>query len=280
MLAFWLPVLVSDAVDLRRAPDLAMIAVQGPRPSECLGANWTPGESGFWDRARASDVARYCLLLARGYARLEREPLRALEAAQLAERLAGRRAAVLSLMGRAALRLGRAEDAWAWLSAARQVDERAFAGPAALHDFARAASLRDASEQALLAYRDLVARVELVADPVTRQCIYIEAAAHALAHGKAGVDEALGYLGEAQRAGTSVGFADWTLALGALALDRDGQSERAQTLLARLGDRESLEQSVTQGAFPIPTLPTAERQNLRAFLLGRTDSTPAHGPAR
>src|SRR5258706_15799622 len=91
--------------------DLAAAATASGRPPECVPV--TRGQASIWAMARQPKLARYCQLLARAQARLDGETDAALVAARAAEEILPGRAAAMVAIGRAALRLGKLNDALA-----------------------------------------------------------------------------------------------------------------------------------------------------------------------
>jgi hypothetical protein len=177
------------------------------------------------------------------------------------------------LAGRAELRLGHAPRAYELLSAALTADAQALADPKALHDYARAASLANQPVEAVRAYRALISRAALLDDTHERTIARIEAAAHVLGRGPAGVDEALGYLSQARQ--QAFGLGPWIQALRALAWQRSGRSERVAGL-PRVAALQSLGPGIDRD---LPLIPAPELAALRALLSSNGASTPSTKPA-
>ncbi len=217
---------------------LTAAAAASPRPSECRPARDAGRLSTetLWDRAREPALRRYCRFLALGYSRLARSPKSSIEGARRAEEAFPGRAAPAVLEGRAALGAGLAKKAYEAFSRARRLDRRSLEQPEALHDWAVAAAKTDHATEALAAYRALVPRAGLLDDRRRRQRVYVEAAARVMDLGArvdgadrgALLDEAMGYLDEARRSGTTPGFEDVVLGALALVLDRRGRREEAR----------------------------------------------------
>jgi hypothetical protein len=261
MLPFMLALLLEVRSSLHD-PGLSTAAQSSPRPRECRGS--ASGSEGLWGRLRGSDVERYCLFLARGYARLSETPGEALLAARAAEALVGPSPAVRVLSGRAQLRLDQPVPAYQQFASAEVADADAFRDPQALHDFARAASLARESAAALRLYRLLASRVALL--PGVRERVFseVEAAAHVLAFSPGAEEEALGYLAQARR--EPLGLSGLIDALRWLALEQSGRHESgaSKPSLGRLGlpgVRRGF--SVIDGA---PLLPDGQGETLRALL--------------
>jgi hypothetical protein len=256
------------------ALDLTTAAQASPRPRECRGA---AGTDGVWARLRGADAQRYCELLARGYARLGRNPKEALLAARSAEALAGPTPAVRVLAARADLRLGDGLLAYPLFQQAEAQDAQAFADPKALHDYARSASLAGKGPDAVRLYRLLVSRVALLDDPRERALSQIEAAAHVLKYVEGGADEALGYLAHVRQ--QPLGLSSWIVGLRLLAIAQSGRAEARASLgsppsLASLGTPPS---ALYSPEFPL--LPPGSFAALSALLAERAVPT-AKGKAR
>lgn len=264
MLPFVLTVLLETRI---ASVDLATVAQASPRPRECRGA--ANGDDGIWSRLRGADAQRYCELLARGYARLNQTPADALSAAEQARKLGGDTPAVRVLSGRAQLRLGQAALAYGELSRAEAADAQAMADPKALHDYARAASLAGQLPEAVRLYRALVSRAALLDDARERTLARLEAAAHLLGRGPAGVDEALGYLAQARQ--QSYGLAAWLSAVRALALQRAGRSESMPVLPSAAALQLPTVPVFSQD---LPLIPANELSELRALLGKAPSPTP------
>jgi hypothetical protein len=138
------------------------------------------------------------------------------------------------LRARALLASGQAVQAWAEFEAAGSAPWLVRA-PEALHDRAIAASLTGHVPEAISAFRSLVPRAELSDRPALRERIYVEAALHVMLLGPEALDEAIGYLTEARRAGPSPGFSPIVLGALALALDRQGKSALAAGVALEAG---------------------------------------------
>lgn len=268
---FWVSLvvlLVGSTAAATAEADLATAALASPRPRECRGA--PTGAGGLWLRAKEGDAARYCELLARGYARLEQTPADALTAAHAAEALAGPAPSVRVLNGRAQLRLGHAGAAFEQFMKAESEDAQVFLDPKALHDYARAASVAGPPLDAVRLYRMLVSRSALLDDVREKSLAQIEAAAHVLAYVQGGSDEALGYLAQARRA--ALGLSPWITGLQALVAERNGRAEYSLGSSA-LPSLASLTQPLSGKSGEAPLLPAGELDALRAVLTEASDPT-------
>jgi tetratricopeptide (TPR) repeat protein len=225
--------------------DLTAVALASARPIECRPSGRAAAD--FWHRARAPDLAGYCNLLGRGYSRLGSDPRGALEAARAAELVRPGRAATSVLRGRAKLELGDPQGAWREFEQAKVRDPAALTDPAALRDLGLAALATGHRDEARRAYRKLVPRASLLESAAERQRVYLEAAMLAMGDGAQGLGEAIGLLTSARREQAAPGFSRLVTAALALALDRQGQVERARTLAAELEGPEALERWVRGG---------------------------------
>jgi hypothetical protein len=184
-----------------------------------------------WDRVRQQHATDLCLGLARGQIRLAREPGEALTAARrLAREWPGRHEPRV-LEARALLRSGDAAASWeAWQTARALGFDRARdpggdpASAHALRDYAVAAVLTGHGEIAGAVYRRLVSLLDAWPDARHVQRIYLEAAAVALRHGPAQLDEAVGYLSAAESSATSTGLRAYAAGMRALVQARRGAS--------------------------------------------------------
>jgi tetratricopeptide (TPR) repeat protein len=277
-MSVWLLAVVAQSVTVGQAAEAASAALvtaaaASPRPTEC---GVPAGElQTLWQRARSPRLVAYCDALARGYARLDRAPEQALQAAELAARTLPDRIAPRVLQGRALLALGRHDQALRSLLEARERSSRSVEAPGALHDLGVAALLAGRPETALAAYRALVPRAGLIADDLRRQNVYIEAAAVVMQSGAQGLDEAIGYLGEARRRGSPPGTRDIVLASLALALDRQGRVDEARGVIAEASGPYLLAQLAAEQRGEEPATPSdAPADSAKA------DARPAHAAKR
>ena len=234
----FLPVLLAAAW---AHADLAAAATAAGRPPECIPV--TRAQGSIWAMARQPKLARHCQLLARAQARLDGETDAALTAARAAEEVLPGRAAAMVAIGRAALRLGKLNDALAAFDEATKRDRRSFDSPLALRDLALARRQAGRLAAALDSYRVLVPLASLLPSRADRARVLLEAAhASMLVAAETptrdrrdrtpiDLDEALAYLREAARDAHHPYRLDVALSL-VLALDRAGKREQADALLS------------------------------------------------
>jgi hypothetical protein len=181
--------------------------------------------------------------------------------------------------------LGRYPEAWERFNGLRTRARRELDVPAALHDFAIAATATGHTADALAAYRALVPRAGLL-DEARRLRVLVEASLATMATGPQTLDEAIGYLNEARRRSMHPGLEPLVLGALALALDRQGHPEQARGLLTETTLPEQLlpssadEDKATPPAkgfsrSNVPLMPAMERDALAAILLERLDPDEA-----
>lgn len=255
------------------APDasrgvLATLAAASPRPAVCRVASGADGSS-LWARARKERTSRFCLALARGYAKLESDPQHALGLARDASKMLLAQVEPKVLEGRALLRLGESAAARSALAASVLAPGRPLGDLGSLRELGIASTLTGHTKEAADAYRVLLPRVDVISDRFTARILLLEGAAALLATGPNGTAEALVYLSEARRAEPVPGYQDLTLALLALALDRDGKTEQATAVLGELAGAWTLRRFLSErelasatGAPLIPEAKAAERPAL------------------
>jgi hypothetical protein len=244
--------------------EIPAAAAASPRPDSCRPRAGEPA-GGLWARTRPVAVKRYCVTLARGYARLASNPTQALALARSARTLAPGDAGAGLLEGRALLRLGYVADAWKRLepfTVAGALDDAP-----SLHDVARAALAAGALDAAERTYRLLVPRAGLLGSSGARRVAYVEAASLLIARGERSLDEALGYLAEARAIPLS-GDRDLVLGLTALALSRAGRTEQARAVARETDGPWDLEAEMS----------AAERQRVADTSFG-ADTPPEPTPA-
>ena len=273
--------------------DLAAVATASARPPVCgaIGPIRSVDRATVWDRAKTPQLARYCQALARGYAALRRAPEQALREADEADRVWPDRARPRALRGRALMRLGRVDEAWAALEAARKLQERSLEPPVTLRAYAAAAALTGHYQEAVRAYRALVPQAGLLPGHAARQQMYVEAAAWVMSEGPEALDETVGYLSEARRQGVPLGYRSYVLGTLALALDRQGRVEQAQGVAAEASGPWSLARALSPrdgedaddshppmrpasgvaGRKEAPSLPVGEEHAVVAILAERSD---------
>jgi hypothetical protein len=208
--------------------DLAAAARSGVRPEECGGASRV--HASRWERAKIPGLGRYCDLLARGYASLSTAPDVSARNAEAAEAALPGLPAPLVLRARAEVRRGAVVEAWALFERARALSPKSLDAPATLHDFATCGLGSGHPAEALMAYRALVPRADLLGDRWEELSVFVEAAALATSVSKDSLAESIGYVTEARRRGTLPGMGDAVLAALALALDRAGRSAEAASV--------------------------------------------------
>jgi tetratricopeptide (TPR) repeat protein len=266
------------AQQLVTAPvDIAAVAAASPRPAACAPARMA-SRVGFtvWDRARSPEQQLFCARLAIGYAALGHDPSRAMAVAREADQQWPGQAAPLVLQARAALSMGEFARAHALFEQALKLDSSCLGDPSALHARARAAVATGQNETAARAYRKLAPRVGLMAGSVNRRNALVEAAVLAMHVGAPGLDEALGYLGEARSQPQVPGAEGYLLGALALALDRQGRVQEARGVAAEAGGPWGVARHVplpgeekTQGVrvrAELPLLPPSEAFALVAVL--------------
>jgi tetratricopeptide (TPR) repeat protein len=215
------------------AADLNAVAAASGRPAECIPMR---GRASIWTMARHPKLTRYCQLVAQAHARLATETDSALASARAAEQELPGRAAAQVAIARAALRLGKLNDAVAAFDQALKRDRRSVDSPLALRDLALARRRAGRVAEALDSYRVLVPLASLLPSKSERARVLLEAAHASMAvasrsEGQPNLDEALAYLREASRDPHHPYRADVTLSL-VLALDRAGRRDQADALLA------------------------------------------------
>lgn len=251
--------------------DLSAASAASPRPRECSAEDPRALRDSQWDRARRPKIRAYCDALARGYAELARAPSKALASAARAKELGPERAAPLVLEGRAWVGSGRAAEAWPLFERAQKLDKLALAEPAALHDLALAAGALGKHAETVAAYRALVPRAGMLADPRRRQRVYLEAAMAVMRSDANALDEALGYLAEARRLRGMPGLSDLVLGATALTLDRQGRRDEARGVVAEargaLGVSKLADSARAREA--LVSLPAGEVDAIAAILVER-----------
>jgi tetratricopeptide (TPR) repeat protein len=257
---------------------LAAAAAATGRPPECAAGSRRGIARGptLWQRARVPGLERYCDLLARGHAQLASNPKNARESARLAEEALPGHAAPSVLLARAELALGSPEQAGRAFARARSLDPRSVEDPSTLHDLARSLARTGQRDEALIIYRALVPRIDLLGAADRRASVLLEAAhasmaaAGALAAGPDGeskaqahLDEAIAYLREARQRPQTALAGDVLLSL-VLVLDRSGDRAQAD---AALGDATAMSASapIADGATGGAADGAAGRVRLRAL---------------
>ncbi len=233
---------------------LVAAAAASGRPRECAstvrrGLSRRPT---IWALARAPELGRYCDLVARSKALLVSDPAAAKTAAEGAEKVLPGHAAPRVLLARAALALGKVDDAAREFEAARAKDPRSVEDPPTMHDLAEVLRKTGKLEDALAVYRALVPRIDLLGSADRRVAVLLEAAHVSMAVAalraagsssssavdapspeakRAPLDEAAAYLREARQRPPSALSGDVLLSL-VLVLDRNGDRVQADAALA------------------------------------------------
>jgi len=225
-----------------------------------------------WTLARHPKLQRYCNLLSRAHARLDRAPDEARQGAVAADKLLPGRAAPQVVIARCALRDGDIKTALAAFELALKRDPRAVEQPLAMHDLAMTRWRSGQLAEALATYRILVPRASLLPSRTTRARVLLEAAHVAIATAARKPDlttrhltEALAYLREAAHDPHQAHRLDIALSL-VLALDRAGRRVQANAVLAEQRSAEAW-----AGRQPADYLAAPEDLDaLRALALERT----------
>jgi tetratricopeptide (TPR) repeat protein len=240
----WVPLLLLASTGATQAaPNLAVAAAASGRPPECRQDVASAKGPSVWAIAREPALRPYCDLVAKAHALLASDPRGSEKAAEDAETVLPGQAAPTLVRARAALALGRLEDAERYFGAAAALDPRGIEDPATLHDYARVLKRRGRVVDALAIYRRLVPRASLLANPDREVAVLLEAAHVAMAApppttppgsdgtSVGGLEEAAAYLREARaRPATQYkGDVSWSLAL---VVDRTGQKENADALVS------------------------------------------------
>jgi hypothetical protein len=219
---------------------LGTFAAASPRSLSCRPASLSD-EGRLWTQVRGGSTRRYCSLLAWGYARLVRAPQAALELAREASALSPAEVEPRVLEGRARLRLGQWDAAYAALAKSVTAKGRPLGDVLSLRELGVAAVATGELAQAVEVYRALVTRVGFSNDPTFARVSVLEAAAALMASGPAGLSDATLYLSDARRQPPVPGLDDLLTALLALSLDRAGKAEQVRILERELGGVWALE---------------------------------------
>lgn len=240
-----------------------------PRPSECRSEGLDRSYT-LWDRAKDPTLARYCDLLARGYARLAGDAAAAVAAAEAAAQLDPRRAAPKLLKARALVAQGSLKEAFEIFDQALKSKSELRLSPEGLHAYARAAAGSGNTSVALHAYRRLVPMASLLSGLGASECVYVEAAVLIMRVEPAQLQEAVAYLNEARRRNAIPSLRPFVLAALALALDRQGRPEEARGVASEAHGHTSLMIAVAEApSASVPTrvpLPAVARVELLAMV--------------
>ncbi|UQA61710.1 hypothetical protein [Polyangium aurulentum] len=225
---------------------LVAAAAASGRPRECASSVRRTLSRGptVWELARSPNLQRYCDLVARAKAQLASDPTAAKASAALAEKTLPGHAAPKVITARAALALGKLDDAAREFEGARAIDPRSVEDPSTMHDLALVLRRTGKLEDALGVYRALVPRVELLGTADRRVAVLLEAAHVSMAveatrvaaassdkDKRPHLDEAAAYLREARQRPPTALAGDVLLSL-VLVLDRNGDRVQADAALA------------------------------------------------
>lgn len=238
-----------------------------PRPTECRTSGPDRAFT-FWDRARDPRLARYCNLLAKGYARLETDAADALKAARQARELEPTRSAPRLLEARALVGQGRMADAFQVFQQVLKQGSPPELSPAGLYAYAVAAVGSGQVEQGLSAYRRVVPMASLLTGAGASERVYVEAAVLVMRQGPTHLQEAVAYLNEARRQNADLALRPFVLAALALALDRQGRHEEARGVAREAHGHTAL---LTEAAAPPGTGAPAPGQPPSRVRLPRVD---------
>lgn len=208
---------------------LSNTAEASPRPSICRPAA-SAFESELWTRVASDRHRRFCGLLAQGYAKLQRAPAEAVAVAREASSLLPQQVEARVLLGRGLLRLGDVRGAEQALGEAVRAPGRPLGDLEALRELGVVLVETKQLGRAADVYRVLVPRIDFVQDRRLARIVHLEAAAALMASSEAGATQAGFTLSQARQAAPVPGLQDLTLALVALALDREGKGDHAGVL--------------------------------------------------
>lgn len=242
---------VSLPILYQQGASLSAAAAASGRPPECTSRSRRALSKGpsIWERTRVPNLQKYCDLMARAQTQLQAMPDAAGKAAEEADRALPGRAAPVVIRARAALAAGALDDAAKAFAAARRIDPRSVEDPSTMRDLARVLARTGKRDEALVVYRSLVPRVDLLSTADQRILVLLEAAHLSMAlEGASGalpktselakpkgpprprLDEALAYLREARQRRPSRLASDVLLSL-ALAQDRAGARDDVDATL-------------------------------------------------
>lgn len=187
-----------------------------------------------------------------------------------ASELARGHAAPLVLLGRAELALQDHRGALDAFEKARAMDDRSLEEPGAMHAFAVSLFHEGRPDEALATYRALLPRVALLDGADKRVRVLLEAAELSSARG-ASLDEVIAILGRARLEPIREAKARVLTTL-ALALDRRGESARAEALLGEVSRAGGLP---AVAAFRSDALGTKENEAVLALAAEAFDPSGA-----
>ena len=245
---------------------LAVAARSSERPKECRKGGNRRGGARYtiWDHARSPYLSRYCDILGQSLALLDRSPGEAREKSVLANDVLSGFASPFVLSARASVRLGDYRRALSDFQKARVIDPSGADEPGVLRDLALAQRGAGALSDAILTYRVLVPRIDLLPDPEDRTLVLLEYASlamHLAAGGgvdrgevgmrseggtgdggriEVGIDEAVAALTVARSMPTSRS-SPMVLGLLALALSRSSLPDQSEAVIEALRRANQLE---------------------------------------
>lgn len=237
---------LSGAAAIGHGSGLSAAAAASGRPRECSSGSKRALAKGpsIWEQARVPNLQRYCDLMARAQTQLATTPDGARRSAEEADKALPGHAAPQVVLARALLALGDATAAAAAFDKARAIDPRSVEDPSTMHDLSRVLVKTGKRDEALVIYRALVPRVDLLGTTDRRVSVLLEAAHVSMAAELAlpadlgkpraqrrRLDEAVAYLREARQRPATQLSGEVLLSL-ALVLDRAGDRVEADATLA------------------------------------------------
>jgi tetratricopeptide (TPR) repeat protein len=209
----------------------------GTRPRDC--AHVPAATTNVWERAKGSELSRYCSWMASGLSRLSSSGGSALDVLSASEEALKVRpgdpfASVLK--ARALERLGRFGEAVALFATAVSKDPRCLDEPAAALAWARSLARTGQTSKAIAVYREALPRATQVTSEVRGQSSF-DAGLLAMELGPAGLPEAIAFFRAARRAGGHA-YADAAGLALALALYRSGAVDQAKATLREMPQRD------------------------------------------
>ena len=244
------------------------------RPPECAEAFGRTAN--VWERAKSPELGHYCDLVASAASKLAGTAAMAegaLAAAHEADGVLPGHAAPKALEGRALAALGRTDDAFAALTAAKSLNAGALEDPPTLLAWARVLARTGHREGAAEAFRALLPRASALSG-ADRAAAATEAGLVALTLGPASLDAATAALREVLRDTQDDASPLVALAL-ALALDRGGAADEARALLADRAPADPRAALATARAKELLAVAPTEGHALLAFALESSDPAAA-----
>jgi hypothetical protein len=254
-----LPLLAQWGTGQIPAP-LHVIASGSPRPAQCATRDVGP-HTAPWQIARAPHGLTFCRELARGYAALHNAPKVGLAHAERAAVLLPNDVAPKLLRARALSRLARFDEAWTAFAGASVDFHANSAEVTLLHDYAITARHAAPVQVAAAAYRRLLTRIDLFADPGRVLRVLVEGAFAVLHEEGTGPAEALAMLRRAEALNDSSRLPQTVAAALQLVREWQGKGARAEPTAVRAA---TIEAEITVGA-EAPKLAPLDRQALLAL---------------